>query len=190
MTLHDLLQRVPVLAPGAAAALGVLLLGWGARLWRISTIIVGLGLGAALGLRIGVAVGDTTVGYVAAGALAIGLCVAFYMVERLAFAGLGAAGAVALLGVVWPMLRHGDPSLPVELGVGAVGLLLGGLLHQRAVQVATALAGAGLVAWALGREGNIYIVLPLAVLGALVQFGVLGGGGGSAAPARKGKKKE
>jgi hypothetical protein len=191
MNPRDLIHRVPALIPGSALVFGILLLGWGATLWRFTAVLVGLAIGAGVGLQIGDAAHDADIGLVAAGVLAIGVALLFYLVERLAFAGLGAVATVALLDAIWPLVYPaGHPTDLVRLGVAAVGLLLGWLLHQRIVQVTTAVAGASLVAWSLQEPGNIWIVGPLTLLGALFQAGRLGGGGGARpAPAKVGKKK-
>ncbi len=190
MNFNELVERVPVLVPGAALVIGVLLLGWGATLWRFTTIVTGLGLGAWLGLQLGPLTENVNVGLVAAGVLAVGVAVGFYLIERLAFAGLGAVAMLAVLGVVWPLLYPGgEPGVLVELGAGALGLAIGAGLHRRAVQVTAAIAGASVIAWAFKQTGNILIVAPLALVGALFQFGVLRSGGG-AKPAKASAKKK
>lgn len=182
----ELADRVPVLIPGVGLAIGVALLGWGGTLWRFTQIVAGLGLGALLGFELGEFLHNEQVGWGAAITLGLGFAVGFYLIERAAFAGLGALATVAAVGLAWPLVQHAEPSMQVRGIAAAVGLLLGALLHARALQLTTAIVGAALVAWAFKQEGNALIIGPLAGLGAAWQFGVGRGGGKGGG---KGKKR-
>lgn len=177
-----------------ALLVGLLLLAWGERTYRVLIIAPGVlaGLYLAAWLR-GLFHFDTigsvvaTVGLSGAGAL---LC---HFVEGLAVraAGAGLFAAVAWFGT--PLVHAG----PVPWWAPVIGVVVGALLFPKLYGVLlrplTALVGAWSVAWAVHLDRNLYVVLGLAAVGAAVQFALARRGGEAAAasppPKKKGKKK-
>lgn len=174
----------PALLGGRTPALvgGILLLGFGARLYRAAILVPGVLLGVWAGSQIsalahlGPAPGIVlTVGLAAIGAIACSL------VE---------AAAVALAGAVMGAVATG-PALGA-LAVAApwwapiVGALFGGLLFRylfdAVLRPATALAGAMIVAWTMQRAGQPWVVGGLAVGGWIVQWLLARTGEASARP--------
>lgn len=185
-----LLDQLHPLQPGVALAVGVLLLGWGGSLWRFTQVSSGLLVGGAVGWSIGLATGNPLAGLVAAAVLGVACAILFYLVERTAVAGLGGVAGVVAMQVGWPLANHGaEASWLLQGGAGLVGMALAGLLHERAVQTVTAIAGAALVALAVGEPAHPWIVGTLAVLGAVFQYTRGAGGGGGSRTRPKPKKK-
>lgn len=185
----DLAALLHRLQPGVSAALGVALLGWGGSLWRLTQVVAGLLAGGALGWAVAEASGNPAAGLVAAAILAVAAAILFYLVERAAFAGLGAVTAVVACRLAWPFTSGGaDPNLLIQGGAAVIGLALALLLHRRVVQATTAVIGAWLVAHALGREDQAWVVGGLALLGTVFQY-TRGAGGGSPPPKPKKAKK-
>jgi len=188
---QTVLARITTLTPGAALVLGGIVLISGAAVWRFVQIGAGLAIGGALGWQLGVALHSTQIGWVAAGAGGIGLAVVCYLVERAAVAGMGATLAVSLADWLWPYVQHTPATWQVEAVASLVGFVIAALLHTRAIQALTALAGAAMIAWAVGFPGNPWLIGGLGAAGVAIQRGALGrvgGGGGAPKKAKKPKK--
>lgn len=169
--LADLAAPLARLQPGVAAAVGVALLGWGGALWRLSQVTAGLLVGARLGSVVSDLSGNPTAGFAAAAILGVAAVVLFYLVERAAFAGVGAVAGVVVLRAAWPLAYGGAmPNLLLQSGAAVVGLALAALLHARTVQATTAVVGAWLVSSAVGRADEPWLVGSLALAGTLFQY--------------------
>lgn len=169
--LADLAAPLARLQPGVAAAVGLALLGWGGSLWRLSQVTAGLIVGALLGFVISDLSGNPTVGFAAAAILGVATAVLFYLVERAAFAGIGAVAGVVIVRAAWPLAYGGsDPNLLIQLGAAVIGLALAALLHARIVQATTAVVGAWLLGSAVGRADDPWLVGSLALAGTVFQY--------------------
>lgn len=178
------LRRLTTLQPGLAFGAGLVLVGFGGALWRFVSVASGLVIGGWCGWQLGLAIGEPVMCYVAAAALGIGVAWLFNLVERMAIAGMGGAVAVQLCQWGWPLVERGAPTNTVLLGAAVVGMVVGALLHQRAIRTLTALAGGALVAYGLGYPGNPWIIAGLGVFGGWFQ----GRRGGK--PARRARREE
>lgn len=178
-------RRLTTLQPGLAFGVGLVLVGFGARLWRFVAVGSGLAIGGWCGWTLGAALGTPALSWVAAIALALGVAWLFNLVERMAIAGMGGAVAVELCRWVWPLVERGQPANAVLVGAAVIGMVTMALLHQRAIRALTALAGGALVAWGLGYAGNPWIIGGLGVLGAWYQ-----GRGGAPRGGEKKRRRE
>ncbi len=177
-------EQVKPLLPGATMVLGVASLGWGASVWRWVRVASGLLVGVIGGAAVGAQVHDARVGLIAAGIMAIGVAVAFYLTERLAVGTLGAGVAVLLAEVSWPLTHGGAPATSMVEGVAALlGGTLAAFVHQSVIKGVTAMFGALLLLRAVGYGDKLQHVLILGALG--WAFQMWGGRGGSAAPVKR-----
>lgn len=181
-------SRLTTLTPGVAFAAGILALLWGGTLWRVTSTACGLAIGGWAGFALGHELHSEAIGWVAAVALGVGTAVVFYLVERIAVAGIGAAIGTQLAGWVWPLVQHREADVAVLAGGALLGGLLTGLLHRRAIQALAAIAGAASIAWAVGEPGNPLLILGLGAFGAWFQG--RGAGAPAAKPAKVKKKKK
>lgn len=182
----------PALLQGHGPALvgGILLLGFGAKLYRAAVLLPGILAGVYAGAWLHGALSlGTTGGLLAIGGFALVGAVICHVVESVA---LPFAGAVLFAGAAWWAwpLFVGAPPFWVPLAGAALGGLAFRYVFERVLKPATAVAGAFTVAWATGQLSHPAVVAGLAVVGTVVQF-ALAGGGDTAPPAPKaGKKKK
>ena len=150
---------------------GIVLCGWGARLYRVVVLAPGILAGVYVGaiaqqlLHYSVTTGlIVTVVLAAVGAL---VC---HFVEGLAIrvAGAGLFGALAWLG--WPLLQRGALPFWAPLAASVVGALAFPYLYRFLLRPITALVGGWSVAWALKRPDAAWLIIGLAVAGTAVQF--------------------
>lgn len=175
MTWNPLLAAAPLQAPTslldpriAVIAVGILLLGWGARLYRLAIAAPGFVLGVFAGLE----VAPTASLLVQAGlALLLGLVGAglLLFLERLAVALTGAVLVGGLVYAVGPLFVATLPWFAPLVGA-AVGLLLFPSLYRLALKIITPLLGALCVAWAFGRPHDLLLIGGLCALGAVFQL--------------------
>jgi hypothetical protein len=168
---------------------GLVLCGWGAKLYRVVVLAPGILAGVYLGailqqwfhLTLTVSL-VTTLVLAAAGAL---VC---HFVEGLALrvAGAGLFGALVWLG--WPLLQRGALPFWVPLVASVLGAVVFPYVYGFLLRPVTALVGAWSVAWAVKRPDELWLVVGLAVAGTAVQFWLDRGEGGRPAKAPKGKK--
>ncbi len=169
---------------------GIVLCGWGARLYRVVVLAPGILAGVYVGaiaqqlLHYSVPTGIVvTVVLAAIGAL---VC---HFVEGLAIrvAGAGLFGALVWLG--WPLLKQGELPFWAPLVASIVGGIVFPYVYRFLLRPVTALVGAWSVAWALKSPDSLGLVLGLAAAGTAVQFWLdRGGGDKPAARPPKGKK--
>lgn len=152
----------------AVALLGVLLLGWGARLYRLAIAAPGFTVGVFAGLSVSAGAGLAVQAGVA---LALGLLGGGLMLalERLAVAITGAVLVGGLVFAVGPLVSATLPWFAPVVG-GAVGLLLFPRLYRAALRLLTPLLGALCVAWAAGRPHDLLLIGGLTLVGAVFQL--------------------
>lgn len=174
MPLPNVPDPVPTLLfDGRLPALltGIVLLGWGAKVYRLLVLAPGVLAGVYLGaaLRDWLNLGGTnamllTVALAAGGAL---LC---HFVEGVAIRVGGAAlfGALAWFG--WPLVQAGAVPWYVPLAALVLGAALFPRLYQLALRPITALVGAWSIAWAVHRPTTLWLVGGLALVGLALQY--------------------
>ncbi len=175
-----------------ALLVGIVLLGWGERLYRVLVVAPGVlaGVYLAAWLR-GLFHLDTTGAIIATLVLAGAGALACHFVEGVAVrsAGAGLFAALAWLGT--PLVHAG----PVPWWAPVVAAVLGGvvfpMLYRVALRPLTALVGAWSVAWAVQRPDQVWLIGGLALAGTALQFALARTGGGDASePKKKPKKKK
>ena len=167
---------------------GIVLLCWGARVYRLLIlapgVLAGVYLAAVIGeigaMRPAVVVG-ITIGLAVAGAL---LC---HFVEGVALRVGGAGLAAALTAFAWPLVSKVPAPWWAPVVGGVVGALVFPKLYQFLLRPATALVGAWSIAWAVKHEKDIWLIGGLAIAGTVVQFWL---GEGKEPPARAAKKEK
>lgn len=165
---------------------GIVLLGWGAKVYRLLVLAPGVLAGVYLGavLRGWLHLGGMEAVLLTVG-LAVGGALACHFVEGVAVVVGGAAlfGALAWFG--WPLVQPG----PVPVYVPLVAVVVGGLafprLYQLLLRPITALVGAWSIAWAVGRPGTLWLVGGLALAGLALQYVLDRPGRGTEGPAPK-----
>ncbi len=188
--LHDAIDPALLGGHGPALVGGILLLGFGGKLYRAAVLLPGILAGVYAGVWLHGALHlGLTGGLLAIGLLALGGAIVCHLVESIA---LPTAGAVLFAGAAWwawPFLA-GAPPFWAPLVGAAVGAICFRYMFDRLLKPATAVAGAFTLAWATGQLGEPAVVGGLAVVGTIVQV-VLDRGSGNPAPAVKaGRKKK
>ena len=161
--------RIPV------ALLGVLLLGWGARLYKMAIAAPGFVLGVGLVLHFTTGMTPT----IALAAVVAGLAGAALLLklERLAVSLTGAVLVGGLVYAVGPLVVTTPLPWFAPLIGAAVGMLLFPGVYRFALRVITPLLGAFCVAWAVGRPQDLLLIGGLAAVGSAFQL-LRGGKGG------------
>lgn len=174
MTLAELVVDVPMLVRVLVGLLGGLLVVAGARWLRVGLGLAAFGVGAA-GVGSALAALAPTLPAAAGPSVAIpaallggaALLMAARLVERVAM--LVAGGFTGLVVGVALASWVGAPAWLALVGALA-GALLFPWLWERLLRVVTAVAGAGMVAWAVGMPDHLGLIGGLAVFGVVVQF--------------------
>lgn len=146
------LQQLPVMGAVAGLVIGLVVMVWGLRLYKIVVVFSAAGLGVMGGLRLGEWIGWP---WMTAGVAAVVLGVAAWPLLRLATAMLfGVAGAM-IAGVIWMQIQHPVPppepaSFPlsawlVMVPTFAVLSLITAVFFNYAVTLYTSLQGAVMV---------------------------------------------
>ncbi|MSQ00743.1 MAG: hypothetical protein EXR71_02495 [Myxococcales bacterium] len=180
---------VALLLDGRLPALlvGIVLLGWGERIYGVLVVAPGVLAGVYLAAWAqplfhfdAITLLVVTVALAAAGAL---LC---HFVAAMAVRAAGAGLFAALAWFALPLAQSGPVPWWVPLVGAALGALVFPALYKIALRPLTALVGAWSIAWAVKHPGNPYVVLALAAAGTAVQVALAGTGrGGGDAPAKK-----
>lgn len=184
-----------VLLDGRLPALltGIVLLGWGAKVYRVLIVAPGVLAGVYLAAVVGeLAHLTATVSVVMTVVLAAGGAILCHFVEGLAIRVGGAGLFAAVSALIWPLVRHGPVPFWVPLIAAIVGALVFPKVYQVLLRPTTALLGAWSIAWAVQRPDALWLVGGLAVAGTALQFWLDRGGSGAASAAKrkeKGKKK-
>jgi len=171
---------------------GIVLVGWGAKVYRLLVLAPGILAGVYLGAVVkelahldGMTAIVTTIVLAAAGAL---LC---HFVEGIAIRVGGAALFGATAWFAWPMFRPGATPIYVTVGALIVGAFAFPSVYRVLLRPITALVGAWSIAWAMERPHDVWLVGGLALAGTALQFALdRGGGGGGAASAPKPKREK
>ena len=182
-----------ILLDGRLPALltGIVLLCFGARVYRLLILAPGVIAGVYLGAFIGeighmapaVVVGITV-------ALAVAGALPCYFVEGVARRVGGAGLFAALTAFAWPLVSKEPAHWWVPVVGGVVGALVFPKLYQFLLRPTTALVGAWSIAWAVKHEKDIWLIGGLAIAGTVVQFWLGEGKGEPAAAAKKEKPKK
>jgi hypothetical protein len=175
---QNLVVDVPWLVRVVVGVLGLVVLFWGARIYKPALLMVSFGAGAvgaagvldALSARVP-AMDRPEV--IIVGALVAGAAVAAVAMaaHKLALLGVGALAGVAFAGAVGALFPPDTfPWWGVLIGalVGAVAMPF---VFPSLLKIATPAVGAVLVAWAIGRPDQLWVIGGLWVLGALFQLG-------------------
>ena len=177
---HDLLERLldPRILVGLTGAVLALV---GSRVYRLAVVAPGVAIGGWAGHTLGRGQSDLVELALMVG-LAVALALIFHFAERIAIRGTGAAVGGAAARLLAPWFLHSDPDRWWIPALGAaVGVLTFPYLYQSLLPAITSVLGAFCVAWALGREGDLWILGGVTFAGLLVQsigFGGRSGGGG------------
>ncbi len=176
-----------------ALLIGIVLLGWGAKVYPVLVVAPGVLVGVYLAAVVGeLAHLTATVSVVMTVVFAAGGALLCHFVEGMAIRVGGAGLFAALSAFVWPLVRHGPVPFWVPLIAAIVGALIFPKVYQVLLRPTTALIGAWSIAWAVKRPDALWLVGGLAVAGTALQFWLdRGGSGGAPAPKKKekGKKK-
>ncbi|MBW2256286.1 MAG: DUF4203 domain-containing protein [Deltaproteobacteria bacterium] len=175
---QNLVVEVPWLVRLVVGVLGLVVLAWGARIYKPALVMVSFGAGA-VGAAAALDALSTPMPaldrpeVVIVGALVAGAAVAAVAVaaHKLALLGVGALAGVVFAGAVGALLPPETfPWWGVLIGalVGAVALPFA---FPALLKIATPAVGAVLVAWALGRPDQLWVIGGLWILGALFQLG-------------------
>ena len=97
-----------------------------------------------------------------------------HLMEQAALRLLGAAMAVGLAVAFGPGLFDGSPPWYLNYIAGAIGAIGFPAIYQRSLPLLTSLAGAMAIAWALGRQADIWILAILTLSGAIIQTFISG----------------
>lgn len=174
--LHQIATDSPWLVRGAVGAAGVVVLLWGARIYKAAVYLAAFGAGAigtvaVLGLLAeqfeALAAPEVVLGGALVGGVLIAL--AARAAHALALLAVGAVAGVAVAGAVAGVV----PSLPWwGVLVGAVvGAVVLPLVFPLLLKVTTPLAGAVLVAWAAGWPMDPLWLGGLWLVGVVFQLG-------------------
>jgi len=175
---QNLFVDVPWAVRVVVGVLGLVVLFWGARIYKPALVMASFGVGAVGGVAVLDALSAPLpvldrpevliVGALVAGAAVAAIALAAHKVALL---GVGAVSGVALAGGIGALFPPGlFPWWGVLIGalVGAVAMPF---LFPALLKIATPAVGAVLVAWALGRPAQLWVVGGLWLLGALFQLG-------------------
>ncbi len=180
--LQEWATEAPVALRVLVGALGAVVLLAGARLAKpaLSMGAFGVGaLGGALAIQalatVAPEVGRPVIIAVAACVGGVGVLIAAHLALKVALIVAGALTGLVAAAALAPVLESvGAPWWSIFGGpiVGAIALPL---LATLVLRVVAAAIGAVLVAWAVGLPTHPWLLLGLFALGAVVQFGVVGG---------------
>ncbi len=170
---------------------GIVLCGWGAKLYRVVVLAPGILAGVYVG-----AIAQQLLSYSVTTGLIVTLVLAgmgalvCHFVEGLAIrvAGAGFFGALAWLG--WPLLHRGALPFWAPLVASVLGAIVFPYVYRFLLRPITALVGAWSVAWALKRPDSLWMIAGLAVTGTAIQLWLDRGGGGEKPAARSPKVKK
>lgn len=176
--LTNLAIDAPLAVRVAVGAIGAVVLFWGARIYKPALIGSAFAVGAvgAVGAVQGLAllapeVASVPVVLIAAALGGVVVAAIASAAHKIALVGIGAllglAGAGAVLELAPPGML-GWWLLPVGILVGAIALPL---LFQTVLKLTTPVIGAVLVAWALARPENAWVLGGLWLAGTLFQLG-------------------
>jgi hypothetical protein len=177
------LRRVAVESPEvirvAVGLVGAVVLFAGARLYHKALFLACFGAGAVGALLLLDVLSRWSADLerpvvLIAGAVVGGVAVAglVAVVERFALFAAGALAGLAGMGALGSFVPLPGWALAIGVIGGAIALPL---LFPLILKAATAVIGAVLVAWAVGYPAHAWVLVGLAVVGAAVQFGFVGG---------------
>lgn len=170
-SLQELMDTTPLAGRAPGLLLGIVLLGWGGRLYRFFVLLPGLAAGVWIAATARPLLGMSGQGALILGAVLAGAgALACHFVEGVAVRLMGAVLGAGMSAWLWPVLSRASLPWYLPLAAGALLALVFPRIYRAALVPITALFGAQLVAWGLGHPTSAPIILGLAVLGSAAQW--------------------
>lgn len=170
-SLQELMASTPLAGRAPGLLLGILLMGWGGRLYRLFVLLPGLAAGVWIAATVRPMLGISLNGSLAMGAvLALGGALVCHFVETFAVRLTGAVLGAGISAWLWPVFSHASLPWYLPLAAGALLALVFPRIYRVALVPITALFGAQLVAWGLGHPTSAPLILGLTVAGSLGQW--------------------
>ncbi len=152
---------------------GVLLIIAGGRLYRLMVVAPGFVAGVLLTTHYAPAGNDVTKIAIIVGVGLVGALV-MHLMEQTALRLVGVALMVGVAIAVAPEIFGRDVPWWLNYAAGAVGAVAFPILYERALPLITSALGSLAVAWALGRETDIWMIVILTGVGAAFQTFIAG----------------
>jgi hypothetical protein len=165
----SMVRGTPLEDPVAVVGVvGGALLVAGARLYRLALLTPGLVAGVLLGLQItdGASPEIRLIAALSLGIIGAGLIM---LAERFAIAMGGAFLVGGLANTVTPLLLPGEDAWYVPVAGAVLGMMIFPTLFRKLLFILTSLGGA-LVAWAMGRPQDLFLVGGLWLAGTVIQW--------------------
>jgi len=148
--------------------IGVLLLVAGGRLYRLMLVGPGFVMGVLLATHYAPAGSDTMKMAIVVGCGLLGALL-LHLMEQTALRMVGVALMIGAVTAVAPEVFGPKPPWYLNYAAGAIGAIFFPRFYARALPLLTSLLGALSVAWALGRQTDVWMIGILTVCGAIVQ---------------------
>lgn len=152
---------------------GVLLIVAGSRLYRLMVVSPGFVAGVLLTTHYAPAGSDMTKVAIIVGVGLVGALI-MHLMEQTALRLVGVALMIGLATAIAPEVFGRQVPWWLNYAAGAVGAVGFPIVYERALPLITSLLGALAVAWALGRETDVWMIGILALVGAAFQTFVAG----------------
>ena len=153
--------------------IGAVLLLAGSRLYRLMLVGPGFVVGVLLATHYAPAGSDATKMAIVVGCGLVGALL-LHLMEQTALRLVGVALMVGAVTALGPEVFGSKPPWYLNYVAGAVGAVGFPMIYARALPLLTSLLGALSVAWALGRETDIWMLVILTAGGAIFQTFVSG----------------
>ena len=152
---------------------GVVLMLAGGRLYRLMIVTPGFVAGVLLTTHYAPAGTDMMKVGIIVGVGLVGALI-MHLMEQTALRLIGVALMVGVATAVAPEVFGAQEPWWLKYAAGAVGAVGFPIVYRRALPLTTSLLGALAVAWALGRETDVWVIGILTVLGAMIQTFISG----------------
>ena len=152
---------------------GVLLMLAGGRLYRLMIVTPGFVAGVLLTTHYAPAGTDMMKVGIIVGVGLVGALI-MHLMEQTALRLIGVALMVGVATAVAPEVFGSQEPWWLNYAAGALGAVGFPIVYRRALPLITSLLGALAVAWALGRETDVWVIGILTVLGAMIQTFISG----------------
>ena len=152
---------------------GVLLILAGGRLYRLMIVTPGFVAGVLLTTHYAPAGSDMMKMGIIVGVGLVGALI-MHLMEQTALRLIGVALMVGVSTAVAPEVFGRNVPWWLNYAAGALGAVGFPIVYKRALPIITSLLGALAVAWALGRETDVWVIGILTVLGAMIQTFISG----------------
>jgi len=157
----------------ACVVVGILLLFAGSRLYRLMLVGPGFVGGVLLAHHYSPAGTDMTKMAIILGAGLMGALV-LHLMEQTAQRIVGVALAVGVATALAPEIFGSKPPWYLNYVAGAVGAVGFPIIYERALPLLTSLLGALALAWSIGRERDVWMLVIFTLLGTAVQTIIAG----------------